>query len=58
MISRPAHLCRDGFRCGAVDALRVAMRGIDDPHVWSGLDRIAENYNRDPDEYDLCGGGR
>ena len=55
MIIRPAHLWRDGFRRAAVDVLRVAMREIDDPTVWSVLARLAERYD-DPDEYELAAG--
>ena len=39
-----AHFGRDGFRRGAVDALRVACREIPDPDVWAVLHRIAERY--------------
>lgn len=56
-IGRPAHLWRDGFRRGAVDALRLVGREIPDPAVRVVLSRLAERYDRDPDEYDLCGGG-
>jgi hypothetical protein len=58
LIGRPAQLWRAGFACGAVDALRLAAREIDDPHVRALLDRLAEYYDRDSDEYDICGGGR
>jgi hypothetical protein len=47
------HVFRDGFRRGALDALRVAAREVDDPHMWVVLDRLAERYD-DPDEYGLA----
>jgi hypothetical protein len=43
---------RDGFSAGAVDALRLAAREIDDPHLWCVLDRLADRYRSD---YGLCG---
>jgi hypothetical protein len=39
-----AMLWRDGFRRGALDALRLAARGVDDPDVWVVLDELAERY--------------
>ena len=44
IVGRPAHLWRDGFRRGAVDALRLVGREIPDPRVWAVLDRLAERY--------------
>jgi hypothetical protein len=58
MIGRRAQFWRVGFSAGAVDALRVAARAIDDPDVWLVLSRLAERYDRDPDDFELCGGGR
>lgn len=36
---------REGFTAGAVDALRLAARRIDDPHVWRVLDELASDYD-------------
>jgi hypothetical protein len=44
-----AWLFRDGFRRGAIDALRLAARRIDDPHALVVLDGLA-------DRYELAGG--
>ena len=57
MIGRYAHAWRNGFARGAVDALRLAARELDDPDVWVVLVRLADRYD-DPDDYELCGGGR
>lgn len=35
---------RAGFRRGAIDALRLAARRIDDPHVWMVLSELTESY--------------
>lgn len=43
-LRRPADLFREGFRRGAVDALRLAMREIDDPAVWRVLTELANRY--------------
>jgi len=48
-VRRPADLFRDGFHCGARDALRLAQREIDDPHARAVLARLA-------DDYELAGG--
>lgn len=57
-VGRYAHAWRDGFTRGALDALRVAQREIDDPHAWLLLSRLADRYDVDPDEFELCGGGQ
>jgi hypothetical protein len=44
IVGRYASGWRDGFRRGAVDALRVAAREIPDPQAWVVLDRLAEAY--------------
>lgn len=41
---RPADLFREGFRRGAIDALRLAMREPDDPAAWLVLSRLADRY--------------
>jgi hypothetical protein len=45
---RRRDLWRESFGYGFRDALRLAQREIDDPHVWLVLDRLAC-------EYDLAG---
>jgi hypothetical protein len=47
---RRAHAWREGFGYGFRDALRLASRHIDDPHVLAILAELAECY-------DLAGGG-
>ena len=43
-IRRPADLFAEGFRRGFADALRLAMREIDDPAVWTVLTELANRY--------------
>jgi hypothetical protein len=38
---------KEGFKRGALDALRLASREIDDPDVWLVLARLAERYSED-----------
>jgi hypothetical protein len=47
---RHAYAWREGFGYGFRDALRLASRHIDDPHVLAILAELAEYY-------DLAGGG-
>jgi hypothetical protein len=49
-VGRRACVFREGFRRGALDALRVAQREINDPAVWVTLSRLADRYDRDPDD--------
>jgi hypothetical protein len=35
---------REGFRRGAIDALRLAARLVDDPHTWMVLSELNEWY--------------
>lgn len=49
-VGRRASVFREGFRRGALDALRVAHREINDPAVWVVLSRLADRYDRDPDD--------
>jgi hypothetical protein len=51
---RHADAWREGFRRGAIDALRVAAREIDDPAAWAVLVQLCDRY--DPDGYELVGG--
>jgi hypothetical protein len=55
-VGRCAYAWREGFTRGALDALRVAQREIDDPNLWLLLSRLADRYG-DPDDYELAGGG-
>jgi hypothetical protein len=41
----------DAFRRGAIDALRLAGREIDDPDVWVVLDRLADYYRGAADRW-------
>jgi hypothetical protein len=43
-LRRPADLFREGFRRGALDALRLAAREFDDPAAWLVLSRLADRY--------------
>ncbi len=43
-IRRPADLFAEGFRRGFADALRLAIREIDDPAVWTALTELANRY--------------
>jgi hypothetical protein len=52
---RPADLFREGFRRGALDALRLASREFDDPAAWLVLSRLADRYGGQGD-YKLAGG--
>jgi hypothetical protein len=45
---RYAQAWRCGFGAGFADALRLAARRIDDPHVWATLSTLA-------DEFELAG---
>jgi hypothetical protein len=46
---------RSAFRRGAIDAMRGALREIDDPHAWAVLVQLCDRY--DPDGYELARGG-
>ncbi len=41
---RDADVWQEGFRRGAIDALRLAARRVDDPHVWMVLSELTECY--------------
>ena len=41
---RPAHAWRAGFLRGRVDALRIAMREVEDPDTLAVLTRLADKY--------------
>ncbi len=57
-IGRHADAWREGFGYGFREALRLAQREVDDPAVWLVLARLADRHDRDPDDFELCGGGR
>jgi len=50
---RYADAWRAGFQRGAVDALRVASRQLDDVDALAVLEALADRYRSD---YGLCGG--
>jgi hypothetical protein len=50
---RHADTFRWGYGRGFKDALRIAAREVDDPHVWPVLDRLADRYGG-PDQYGLA----
>ncbi len=58
---RGAHLWREGWSYGFVDALRLAARHTDDPQVWMLLSRLAVRYGPDgfgrqrPDDHEPGG---
>jgi hypothetical protein len=49
-IGRYAAGWRHGFTAGARDALRLAAREINDPHVWGILERLAADYDLAADD--------
>ena len=52
-VGRYASGWRAGFSAGAIDALRLAARRIDDPYVWLVLDELRECY--ETEQWGLAG---